>query len=225
MSGMEKTRSDVTARPRWRAWLWMLASVVGVIAAGTAIRLLGVPQASAQAPATRPGTPAAQPRQPAAGPAIRPAAPGGISATAARPMAQPAAVSGGAPASTRPDPSTLQVMAVVNTEQITRTELGRECIRRYGEEVLESMVNRQLIADACAKQGIQDHRGRRLGRNRQDRQPLWPLARPLAGAAPRRAGIQRGPVSPEVRVADAGPAPDRRRRDRSHRRRRAEKGV
>jgi parvulin-like peptidyl-prolyl isomerase len=46
-------------------------------------------------------------------------------------------------------------MAVVNGEQITRTELGRECIRRYGEEVLESVVNRQLIADACAQKGIQ----------------------------------------------------------------------
>ena len=61
----------------------------------------------------------------------------------------------GTPAAIRPDPATLQVMAVVNGEQITRTELGRECIRRYGEEVLESMVNRQLIADACAQQGIQ----------------------------------------------------------------------
>src|SRR6185295_13185180 len=29
------------------------------------------------------------------------------------------------------------------------------CIRRYGEEVLESMVNRQLILDACAQKGIQ----------------------------------------------------------------------
>ena len=54
-----------------------------------------------------------------------------------------------------PAGNTLQVMAVVNGEQITRTDLGRECIRRYGEEVLESMVNRHLIADACAQKGIQ----------------------------------------------------------------------
>ena len=46
---------------------------------------------------------------------------------------------------------TLQIMAVVNGEQITRTELGRECIRRYGEEVLESMVNRQLIPSVPQK--------------------------------------------------------------------------
>lgn len=46
-------------------------------------------------------------------------------------------------------------MAVVNNEQISRVDLGRECIRRYGEEVLESMVNRQLIAEACAQRGLQ----------------------------------------------------------------------
>ena len=40
----------------------------------------------------------------------------------------------------------LKVMAVVNTEQITATQLGHECMRRYGEEVLDSLVNRQLIA-------------------------------------------------------------------------------
>jgi len=48
----------------------------------------------------------------------------------------------------------LKVMAVVNTEQITATQLGQECMRRYGKEVLESLVNRQLIAQACAQQGI-----------------------------------------------------------------------
>src|SRR5262249_31724939 len=39
--------------------------------------------------------------------------------------------------------------------QVAGTALGGECFRRYGEEVLESMVNRQLIADACAQKGIQ----------------------------------------------------------------------
>lgn len=157
MSGTDaQTRKEHT--PRRRAWLWTLTSVVGVIAAGVAIRLLGVPQASAQAPVVRPGT-ATAPQRPAApvNPAIR-STPSGIQATSSRPAASSAPIAGG-PSSgfgpaTRPDPSTLQVMAVVNAEQITRTELGRECIRRYGEEVLESMVNRMLIAESCAKQGI-----------------------------------------------------------------------
>src|SRR5262245_25796514 len=149
-----------------RRMAWLAVSIVGVIAAGLGMRLLGVPQASAQAPITRPGVqaaqPGAQPRQPAASPAVggavRPAAPAGISAAARPPVAAPlntgGAMPSGTPAPARPDPNTLQVMAVVNKEQITRTELGRECIRRYGEEVLESMVNRLLIADSCAKQGI-----------------------------------------------------------------------
>ena len=46
-------------------------------------------------------------------------------------------------------------MAVVNGEQITRAELGRECIRRYGEDVLEGMVSRQLLQEACRQRGVQ----------------------------------------------------------------------
>lgn len=46
-------------------------------------------------------------------------------------------------------------MAVVNGEQITRTELGRECIRRYGKEVIETLISKQMISDACAQRGIQ----------------------------------------------------------------------
>jgi parvulin-like peptidyl-prolyl isomerase len=129
------------------------------------MRLLGVHEVSAQAPAGRPAAQqTAQPQQ-ITNPTVRPATPGaksgGISATARpAPAAAPAQAAaspppGGVPATPRPDPSTLQVMAVVNSEQITRTDLGRECIRRYGEEVLESMVNRVLIAESCAKQGIQ----------------------------------------------------------------------
>ena len=45
-------------------------------------------------------------------------------------------------------------MAVINGEQITRAELGRECMRRYGEEVLESLVNRQLIVEACRTRNV-----------------------------------------------------------------------
>lgn len=45
-------------------------------------------------------------------------------------------------------------MAVVNGEQITRKALGEECRRRYGEEVLESMVNKQIILQACQTSGV-----------------------------------------------------------------------
>lgn len=48
-----------------------------------------------------------------------------------------------------------QVVALVNGTPITRDELGEECIRRYGEEVLEGLVNRRLIALECQKRHIQ----------------------------------------------------------------------
>jgi hypothetical protein len=67
-----------------------------------------------------------------------------VTPSGARPLSGPAAQ----------DTSKLQVLAVVNGEQVTRTELGRECIRRYGQEVLESMVNRHLILAACAAKKI-----------------------------------------------------------------------
>ena len=43
----------------------------------------------------------------------------------------------------------LKVLAVVNQEQITRQELAREVLRRYGDEVLESLINKKLILQAC----------------------------------------------------------------------------
>ncbi|MEM8678409.1 MAG: peptidylprolyl isomerase [Planctomycetota bacterium] len=46
------------------------------------------------------------------------------------------------------------VVAIVNGEKITREHLARECIRRFGEEVLESEVNKRLILEECKKQQI-----------------------------------------------------------------------
>jgi parvulin-like peptidyl-prolyl isomerase len=52
------------------------------------------------------------------------------------------------------DTKKLTVMAVVNGEQITRQELAHECMRRFGEEVLETILNKHLILDACQKRNI-----------------------------------------------------------------------
>jgi parvulin-like peptidyl-prolyl isomerase len=52
------------------------------------------------------------------------------------------------------DTRKLTVMAVVNGQQVTRQDLARECLRRYGSEVLESMVNKHLILHACQQRGI-----------------------------------------------------------------------
>jgi len=50
--------------------------------------------------------------------------------------------------------SKLKVLAVVNQEQITRQELAREVLRRYGDEVLESLINKKLILQACQQRQI-----------------------------------------------------------------------
>ena len=49
---------------------------------------------------------------------------------------------------------TLPVLAVVNGEQITRQALANECLRRYGDEVLDSMLNKHIILQACQTRQI-----------------------------------------------------------------------
>jgi len=51
-------------------------------------------------------------------------------------------------------PSRLKTVAVVNGRQITREVLGRECLRCYGELVLESLINKFLISQECQRRGI-----------------------------------------------------------------------
>ena len=42
------------------------------------------------------------------------------------------------------------VAALVNGVRITRAELAQECLRLFGESILESVVNKTLIVDYCA---------------------------------------------------------------------------
>src|SRR6185369_17792887 len=70
-------------------------------------------------------------------------------ATGRAPVAAPAAISPAA-ANTK----TLEIVANVNGEEIQRQQLAQECLRLYGKEVLESLMNKYLIAEFCQKQGI-----------------------------------------------------------------------
>jgi len=45
-------------------------------------------------------------------------------------------------------------MAVVNGEPITRQTLAEECIRRYSHDVLDSMVSKQILLQACQSSGV-----------------------------------------------------------------------
>lgn len=46
------------------------------------------------------------------------------------------------------------VMALVNGRDISRRDLIDACVRRHGEDVLESLVNKRLIMNHCEKRGI-----------------------------------------------------------------------
>lgn len=51
-------------------------------------------------------------------------------------------------------PTPLKIVATVNNEQITRTDLANECLRHYGNDVLESIVNKYLIQEECKRRNI-----------------------------------------------------------------------
>jgi len=51
------------------------------------------------------------------------------------------------------------VVAEVNREPITREQLGQECLRHYGETVLESLINKYLISEECRRRNIVITRG------------------------------------------------------------------
>jgi len=48
----------------------------------------------------------------------------------------------------------IQTLAVVNGQPLTRQQIANECLRRFGEEVLESVINKQLVYAECQKRGI-----------------------------------------------------------------------
>jgi len=54
----------------------------------------------------------------------------------------------------KPAPPEHDVMALVNGKDISRRQLAQACVERYGEDVLESLVNKQLIEHHCRNRGI-----------------------------------------------------------------------
>ncbi len=66
------------------------------------------------------------------------------------PRVQPASAS----SMPKHQPPQHDVMALVNGQDIHRRQLAQSCIERYGKEVLESLVNKQLIQHHCSKRGI-----------------------------------------------------------------------
>jgi len=67
---------------------------------------------------------------------------------------QPAPSTRPKPSTGRAAPSVPEVVATVNTQRVSRGELAEECLRHYGEEVLESMVNKRLIVRECRRRKV-----------------------------------------------------------------------
>ncbi len=44
--------------------------------------------------------------------------------------------------------------ARVNSEPVSYEEVAKECVERHGKEVLENMINRKIIQQACAERGV-----------------------------------------------------------------------
>ena len=76
-----------------------------------------------------------------------------------RPGAQPKAgprtqANAAGPRPAAADSQKSPVMAVVNGEQITRQNLADECVRRYAHDVLDSMISKQILLQACQSRGV-----------------------------------------------------------------------
>lgn len=48
----------------------------------------------------------------------------------------------------------IETLAVVNSQAISRNQVANECMRRFGKDVLESMVNKLLVLRQCQASGI-----------------------------------------------------------------------
>lgn len=58
------------------------------------------------------------------------------------------------PAPTAATPPASRPLALVNGVEITADQLAAECLSRHGESVLETLVNRTIIEQACRKAGL-----------------------------------------------------------------------
>ena len=119
----------------WRVWKYRFFTAGCFVAAGCISIVLkqyiGTPVSHAQS--RGPSTAQAAPQNPR----------GTAQPTQANAQQQPAA-----------SQQTISVLAIVNGEQITRQQLADECLKRFGNDILERLTNRQLILSQCERQGI-----------------------------------------------------------------------
>src|SRR4051812_19505712 len=119
---------DAQLPPQGSKWIRRLAIVAGCVAiVGSAIAVRtvwGPTPAGAGAPANK-------------APAANAQAPAGKDAAATPTPGKP------------PADSKLAIVAMVNGQLIKREDLARDCLLQHGKDVLESLVNKHLIAEHC----------------------------------------------------------------------------
>jgi parvulin-like peptidyl-prolyl isomerase len=78
----------------------------------------------------------------------------GGAAADATPPAPPPATPASAAAKPEAPATGAEPLALVNGAEITAAQLAAECLARHGRSVLETLVNRAIIAQACRQAGI-----------------------------------------------------------------------
>ena len=127
------SQSPLASKSRWRrAGKLLVLTACGLLLC-FAVRVMWQPGSVHAEPAAAP----APPKRPAGGPTTR-----------------RADASGGGAEFPSAGREKLAIVAVVNKETISREELGKQCLWRYGKDVLESMVNRRIIETECRRQQI-----------------------------------------------------------------------
>jgi parvulin-like peptidyl-prolyl isomerase len=145
--GLRVYRRDLGRRTN-RPGAWLLLAVAGGCCITTAAVHAASPFKKQAPPAAQSGT--ATPAgydEPADAPAG--ASTNGGKAAAGKGTGKAA---GGAP--TPAEIKKVDMIAVVNGEKVTREELAKECTKRFGTEVLDNMVHKQMIADYCRSRNV-----------------------------------------------------------------------
>jgi parvulin-like peptidyl-prolyl isomerase len=130
-----------SVRSNWRRRLVFIASGIAILGLAILVRII-VGTSSAEAQLTNPFR-ASKPNQKAAAQTAGGAA-----------NAQPAAAQQTSAEMPRHERPKHDVMAVVNGQDIRRDALASACADRYGEEVLEGLVNKWLIKHHCQNRGL-----------------------------------------------------------------------
>jgi len=130
---MTRQEARIIRHSTWKRRLLIWGSPAAIIAAAVTFKALqNRPEAEAAGPATAPA------RQPAV-PGQLPSVPGKALPAAGAMNANPDA----------------KIVANINGEEITREDLARECLTRFGKPVIESLINKSLITQQCAANKIQ----------------------------------------------------------------------